>query len=371
MENNLLVSNITKYYKNKFKAVDNVSINVNQGEFFTILGPSGSGKTSLLKLIAGFEEISSGSIILDNENIALKKPHERNIGMVFQNYALFPHMTVIENIEYPLRRRKVNKRLIQEKVSNVLKTVDLEEFGDRYPNQLSGGQQQRVALARAIVFSPPLLLLDEPLGALDKNLRQRMQIEVKNIQESLGITTISVTHDQEEALTMSDRICVMNQGRIEQVDTPENLYKFPENKFVAKFIGEINLLRGTIIKNDGEYSKVQLLNGDVTIIKNNKHLSTNIKVLIALRPENIQLIRNNNSFENVIKAKIHSLIYLGESLILNVETRGQQLLKIKIPSLLSNQVLVGQEYNFGWDANESTIIEDESIGIETKQTLSV
>ncbi|KIH48245.1 ABC transporter, ATP-binding protein, partial [Ancylostoma duodenale] len=202
-ETHLQIKDATKFYK-KMKAVDGIDLEVKKGEFVTILGPSGSGKTSLLKLIAGFEELSNGSIYLNHQDITRKKPYEREIGMLFQNYALFPHMTIEDNIAYPLRLRKVGKQEIRDRVQSILDLVHLSEFGGRFPSQLSGGQQQRVALARAIVFNPPLLLLDEPLGALDKNLRERMQMEIKHIQEKIGITTISVTHDQEEALTMSD-----------------------------------------------------------------------------------------------------------------------------------------------------------------------
>lgn len=358
MASNLEVQNVTKFYK-KFKAVDNAALTVEQGEFFTILGPSGSGKTTLLKLIAGFEEVSSGAILLKNENISSKKPYERNIGMVFQNYALFPHMTVAENIAYPLKRRKVKKQEVQQKVEEVLKIVHLEQYANHYPAQMSGGQQQRVALARAIVFSPPLLLLDEPLSALDKNLRQRMQIEIKNIQENLGITTISVTHDQEEALTMSDRICVMNNGGIEQIDTPENIYKYPKNRFVAEFIGEINLLKGILVNEDKENANIQLPNGNVVSIQNRGQAFRSESVLIALRPENIQLAVGDRKLRNTLKATVMSVIYVGEALIVIVKTKEGEELKIKVPSLLSHAITVGEELTFGWNPQDATILEDE------------
>ena len=358
--NNLEVKNVTKYYKN-FKAVDNASLIVNQGEFLTILGPSGSGKTTLLKVIAGFEDISEGTISLNSQSIASKKPHERNIGMVFQNYALFPHMTVIENVSYPLRRRKVKKKEAQLKAREALKIVRLEQFADHYPTQLSGGQQQRVALARAIVFRPPLLLLDEPLGALDKKLRQQMQLEIKNIQESLGITTISVTHDQEEALTMSDRICVMNKGRIEQIDTPGNLYRFPKNRFVAEFIGEINLIKGNLVNSDLENTKVKLGDKQVVTIKNSKEKIKNKSLLIALRPENIQLVGEENKFLNSIKAKVSAIIYLGEALLLKVKTNTGEELTVKIPSFLTDDIAVGEEKTFGWNPADATLLADETL----------
>ncbi len=359
MQIDLQLRNVTKSYK-KTQAVNNVNLTVNQGEFFTILGPSGSGKTTLLKLIAGFETVDDGSIKLKTQDIASKKPYERNIGMVFQNYALFPHMSVFDNIAYPLRRRRVNKKDIQTRVKRVLQVVQLEEFSKRFPNQLSGGQQQRIALARAIVFDPPLLLLDEPLSALDKNLRQQMQFEIKSIQKRLEITTISVTHDQEEALTMSDRICVMNEGRIEQVDTPENIYKLPKNRFVAEFIGEINLIKGHLVNLESQFAKIKLLGGQIATVEyTGKSIDRN-NVLIALRPENIQLLNDSNGVVNKIEATILSLIYLGDAIVLNIQTDYGEELKVKIPSIYSDSLSVGKKLTFGWSPQSATIIEDHS-----------
>lgn len=360
MVSNLEVQNVTKFYK-KFRAVHEANLIVKQGEFFTILGPSGSGKTSLLKLIAGFEEVSSGSILLKGENISSKKPYERNIGMVFQNYALFPHMTVEENIAYPLKKRKVKKLEMKQKVEEVLQIVHLEQYAKHYPSQMSGGQQQRVALARAIVFSPPLLLLDEPLSALDKNLRQRMQIEIKSIQENLGITTISVTHDQEEALTMSDRICVMNNGGIEQIDTPENLYRYPKNRFVAEFIGETNILNGTLLGVENGAASIQLTNGQVVRSQTRGQSFNTESLLVAVRPENLQLAEAGKRLENTLKARVTSVIYVGEALVVTVRTEGGDELKIKVPSLMAHSITAGEELEFGWNSGDATILEDESV----------
>ena len=238
----LVIRDITKYYGN-FKALNEIKLICEAGEFVTILGSSGSGKTTLLKVIAGFEGSSEGKIMINGEDIAFKKAYERNIGMLFQNYALFPHMTIAENIAYPLKLRKVPKDEIHKRVNEMIQMVKLTGMEDRLPKQLSGGQQQRVALARAIVYNPPLLLLDEPLGALDKNLRHDMQFEIKRITSELGITTISVTHDQEEAFAMSDRICIMSEGKIQQFGTPEEIYERPKNRFVAKFMGTTNLIK--------------------------------------------------------------------------------------------------------------------------------
>ncbi len=357
----LAVANATKYYK-KFKAVDNISLTVNKGEFLTILGPSGSGKTSLLKLIAGFEELSDGSILLNNLDITKKKPFEREIGMLFQNYALFPHMTVSDNVAYPLRLRKLSKEDIKQKVRDILKLVHLEDYADRFPEQLSGGQQQRVALARAIVFNPPLLLLDEPLGALDKNLRKQMQLEIMKIQEKVGITTISVTHDQEEALSMSDRICVMNNGKIEQVDSPENLYKHPKNRFVAEFIGEINLIQGDVVDVVDQSAKVKVKDDLIIEVETEKSHSTmkNRPMLIAIRPENIQIAQDASQFHNTLRAEVQNTIYVGESVVLNTKALTGEEITVKIPTYMSDSISNGQEVLLGWNRKDATLILDET-----------
>ncbi|MFL0194959.1 ABC transporter ATP-binding protein [Clostridium sp. WILCCON 0269] len=354
---NLLMNNVIKYYKN-FKAVDEVSFGVDKGEFLTILGPSGSGKTSLLKLIAGFEKINSGEILLNNENIEKKKPYERNIGMLFQNYALFPHMNIFQNIAYPLKIRKFSKDKIKEKVMNMLKLVDLEGVENRYPKQLSGGQQQRVALARAIVFNPPLLLLDEPLGALDKHLRQRMQLEIKHIQQKIGITTISVTHDQEEALTMSDKVCIMNKGKIEQIDSPENIYQNPKSTFVAEFIGEINIIKGKIVETKGKTAFIQIFNGQVLkaqMDKENQYLRGKA-VSIALRPENIYITLGQPEYENSMEASVKEVIFVGDSLKVKVINKNNEEMMIKAPPSDKNLLASGKEIILNWKVEKSSLI---------------
>ncbi len=354
------IVNASKYYK-KFHAIKEVSLSISKGEFLTILGPSGSGKTSLLKLIAGFEPLSSGSILLNNQDITNKKVYERNIGMLFQNYALFPNMTVYNNIAYSLRIRKLGKDVIHKEVERVLKMVQLEHLATRYPNQLSGGQQQRIALARAIVFNPPLLLLDEPLSALDKNLREHMQLEIKHIQEGLGITTISVTHDQKEALTMSDRICIMNEGRIEQIDTPLNIYKHPKNKFVAEFIGEINLLKGQCVEVDQTYVQVKLQNNKVISIANDGYSNTlqSQNVYVALRPENIQIVKEAGQLRNSIKTKVIETVYMGDSIKFILESDQGEKIVVILPSSQAEQAINEKEFIIGWDASDATVIVDE------------
>lgn len=359
-DSHLALKDTTKYYK-KFKAVDSVNLEVKKGEFLTILGPSGSGKTSLLKLIAGFEELSDGFIYLNGEEISKKKAYQRNIGMLFQNYALFPHMTVRQNISYPLQVRKYGKEEIANDVKKVLSLVQLEEFADRYPNQLSGGQQQRVALARAIVFNPPLLLLDEPLGALDKNLRKTMQLEIKHLQKRTGITTITVTHDQEEALTMSDRVCVMNAGKIEQISSPTKIYQEPSNEFVAKFIGEINLLRGKIVSTKNKQTMIKL-NKDSNIILKSNELKSSLdnEVFIAIRPENIQLVDDTNYFENTLKVTIQEVIFLGDTLkVRSITSFGEEIM-FNLNSQMLNHMQPGKEIHIGWNTNEATLIPAES-----------
>jgi putative spermidine/putrescine transport system ATP-binding protein len=237
---------VRKTYDGETLVVKNLNLEIGRGEFLTLLGPSGSGKTTSLMMLAGFEAPTSGDIRLAGRSIARLPPHRRDIGMVFQNYALFPHMTVAENLAFPLSVRKIPKPEIGERVTKALNMVHLARFGARRPAELSGGQQQRVALARALVFDPQLVLMDEPLGALDKQLREHMQLEIKHIHESLGVTVVYVTHDQTEALTMSDRIAVFNQGIIQQIDLPDRLYQQPANSFVANFIGENNRLNGIV-----------------------------------------------------------------------------------------------------------------------------
>ena len=242
----LRLREVVKSYDGKTNAVDDVSIDIERGEFVTFLGPSGSGKTTTLLMIAGFETPTGGMIELDGHDLTLSKPYERNIGMVFQNYALFPHMTAAKNVLFPLKMRRFPKRDMQARAERMLELVGLSRFAERYPRELSGGQQQRVALARGLVFNPDVLLLDEPLGALDKNLREQMQVEIKRIHREIGITMIYVTHDQTEAMTMSDRVAVFCNGKVEQIGSPLEVYNRPVNRFVGEFIGDSNFFAGRV-----------------------------------------------------------------------------------------------------------------------------
>lgn len=344
---------LTKVYGDVV-AADRVTLDIAPGEFITLLGPSGSGKTTTLMMVAGFVIPTSGQILVNGEDIAFKPPHKRNIGMVFQNYALFPHMTVAENIAFPLKMRKWPRQEIERAVKEALQLVRLPGFEDRYPRQLSGGQQQRVALARALVFRPPVLLMDEPLGALDKKLREEMQLEIKHIQESLNITTIYVTHDQEEALTMSDRIAVMRDGRIEQVGTPRELYERPASEFVANFIGESNFLTGQLERRDGR-SYLVTSDGLRIVLPATEDVGAGGSVTVALRPERIVIAedRGENRFEGIIE----EVIYVGEATKFRVRIGDERFLTVKQPSRLETmQWRRGDRVTLGWRAEDAVVL---------------
>lgn len=298
-------------------AVDGVSVDVQPGEFLALLGPSGSGKTTILMTIAGFERPTAGQVFIGDRSVTHVPPHRRNVGMVFQKYALFPHMTVWDNIAFPLRMRKAPGREVAARIEAALEMVRLGGYGARKPSQLSGGQQQRVALARAIVYRPPVLLMDEPLGALDKKLREHMQLEVKHLQQTLGATVIYVTHDQEEALTMADRIAVLNEGRLEQIGPPEELYERPANSFVADFLGETNFLAGRVRVQTGEVCTVALDGGPVVSgiwAGRDGKPAAGALVKMAVRPERITLYRPGEAGPEAHGGVIEETVYAGNSL---------------------------------------------------------
>ncbi len=281
----LILTRISKTFGD-FVAVDDLSLTIPEGSFFALLGPSGCGKTTTLRMIAGLEEPTVGSIFIGDTDITTKKPYQRPVNTVFQNYALFPHLSIFENVAFGLRRRGIKD--VKERVDKVLQLVELPHFADRKPNQLSGGQQQRIALARAIVNRPALLLLDEPLGALDLKLRRQMQIELKWIQTEVGLTFVHVTHDQEEAMTMADTIAVMNEGRIEQMGSPADLYESPATAFVANFLGQSNLIRGVSAASDGDSVVVQLHGQKISLLKA-RNQADGASVLVGIRPEKIRI----------------------------------------------------------------------------------
>lgn len=306
----IILTNLRKQYGD-FVAVENTTLNVKKGEFLTFLGSSGCGKTTTLRMIAGFEDPTEGSILIGGKHAEHLPPNKREVNTVFQNYALFPHLTIRENIAFGLKLQKVKKAEIKERVENIIKLVKLEEHADKSPDQLSGGQKQRVAIARAIVNNPKVLLLDEPLGALDLKLRKEMQLELKQLQRELKITFIYVTHDQEEALTMSDRIVVMNKGRIEQVGTAHEIYERPQTKFVAQFIGETNLFEDVEIleKNGNDY--VVAIGSEKVSTDSMKDFKPGEKVHISIRPENMKLSRTPMEGRESIAVTYDSNIYVG------------------------------------------------------------
>jgi len=317
------IKNVSKNFE-EVVAVDNINVDIARGEFFSLLGPSGCGKTTLLRILAGFEYPSSGSVFIDNLDVTDITPNLRPTNMVFQNYAIFPHINVKRNIEFGLRKEKLSKDELDKRVQDALKMVQLEGYEDRYSNQLSGGQRQRIALARALVKQPKVLLLDEPLGALDKKLREEMQLELRNLQRSIGITFIFVTHDQEEAMTMSDRVAVMNKGKILQISPPRDLYDNPKNLFVGDFIGQINFLDTQIVKIEGNNAKV-LINklGEHEIMISNNNLSQNESIVCAIRPETIIISKTNEKNSDIcIKGSIVNTSFYGNMTYVYVKIEG-------------------------------------------------
>jgi putative spermidine/putrescine transport system ATP-binding protein len=291
--------------------IDALDLDIARGEFLSLLGPSGSGKTTLLMLLAGFQRPAHGTILLDGKRIDHLPPHRRKMGVVFQNYALFPHMTVAENVAFPLEMQRLSRPEITQRVDRALDMVRLGHLGNRRPSQLSGGQQQRVALTRALVFEPTVILMDEPLGALDKQLREHMQLEIRELHKRLGVTIVFVTHDQSEALTMSDRIAVFNAGKIEQLGTPQEIYDTPRTRFVAQFIGETNLIEASVIGIDSGKVRVALADGVSVLVEAIPGIAAGQKVSISLRPERIQL-GNDPKGSNALNMTIADCVYRGD-----------------------------------------------------------
>jgi len=348
----LRLQNLVKSYDGKANAVDDISIDIARGEFVTFLGPSGSGKTTTLLMIAGFETPSSGSIALDGRDLALSKPYQRNIGMVFQNYALFPHMTARKNVTFPLRMRRFARHEIDGRAARMLALVGLKSFAERYPRELSGGQQQRVALARGLVFDPDVVLLDEPLGALDKNLREQMQVEIKRIHRELGITMIYVTHDQTEAMTMSDRVAVFNGGRIEQLGSPLEVYNRPVSRFVAEFIGDSNILSGTI---DPARPGVIELAGIGAMRVAGTAIPTG-EVDLMIRPERLRLRHNGTAADaNQLEMTVDDIINYGDSVLAIGKAQGTPL-RARLPGALPDNLQRGSVLHLAWSAADAHVL---------------
>lgn len=351
----ITIESVTKTYGDIY-ALDNVDLSIQSGEFLTLLGPSGSGKTTLLMVLAGFIRPDHGNLWFGDSDVIRTPPHQRDVGMVFQNYALFPHMSVAANVGFPLKIRKTAKHELSDRVEQALETVQLGGYGDRSINQLSGGQRQRVALARAIVFAPRILLMDEPLSALDKNLREQMQIELRHLHEKLGMTTVYVTHDQREALTMSDRIAVINQGKLMQLDSPRQLYEKPDNKFVAEFIGESSFLPVSRANGSAYYGN--------TSLKVNTLPDSEENNLLMLRPESLRVVTDNTShlpFEemNIFEGEVRENVYQGESFLMYVTLDDGS--RVTVRGVTRNNEIsdlpsIGERARLGLHQNDTVLI---------------
>ncbi len=333
-------------------ALDHVSVSFADGEFFGLLGPSGSGKTTLLRSIAGFIELDSGQVLLDGEDIGHTPVHKRDIGMVFQNYALFPHMTVFDNVAFGLSVRKADNAEIKRRVDEILGLVRLSGLQERKPKQLSGGQQQRVALARALVTRPKVLLLDEPLGALDKHLREEMQVELRRIQREVGITTIFVTHDQEEAMTLSDRIAILDQGRIVQLGAPLDVYEHPLNRFAAGFLGVANFLEGRVTAVSGTEARIDLALGGQAVAAA-EGMRANAPVLLAVRPEKIDVAAGDaGAGPNSLSGTVTSAVFSGSSTTYRVAV-GQQSIAVFQQNSTPRRFQPGDRVALHWSAEHN------------------
>ena len=350
---------VQKSYDGVSLVVKDLNLSIAKGEFLTMLGPSGSGKTTCLMMLAGFETATSGEIKLAGRPINQVPPHKRNIGMVFQNYALFPHMTVGENLSFPLEVRGMGKDVREAKVKRALDMVQMGAFINRRPSQMSGGQQQRIALARALVFEAELVLMDEPLGALDKQLREHMQFEIKHLHNNLGITVVYVTHDQGEALTMSDRVAVFNDGRIQQLAPPADLYERPDNSFVAQFIGENNKLLGTIQELSGDKALVRLVTGELIDATPVNVTAVGQNTLVSIRPERVEFKPDMMpEGAHKVAAEVLEVIYMGDILRVRLRVAGSDDFVMKMRNTLGQTRLSpGQKIDVGWHPQDARALD--------------
>ena len=355
----VVFDHVQKSYDGVSLVVKDLNLSIGKGEFLTMLGPSGSGKTTCLMMLAGFETATNGEILLDGRPINQVPPHKRGIGMVFQNYALFPHMTVGENLSFPLEVRGMGKDEREAKVKRALDMVQMGAFINRRPAQLSGGQQQRIALARALVFDPALVLMDEPLGALDKQLREHMQFEIKRLHDSLGITVVYVTHDQGEALTMSDRIAVFNDGRIQQLASPADLYERPDNSFVAGFIGENNKLTGVVEDIAGGRALVRLPTGELIDATPVNVKSKGQQTMVSIRPERVEFKPELLPADaHLIEAEVVEVIYMGDLFRTVLKVAGHDDFVIKSRNTLGQRVLKpGEKIRIGWAPQDARALD--------------
>jgi len=341
---------VQKSYDGETLVVKDLNLSMPKGEFLTMLGPSGSGKTTCLMMLAGFETATHGEIKLGGNPINNIPPHKRGIGMVFQNYALFPHMTVAENLAFPLEVRGIGRSDREDKIERALGRVQMGDFGGRRPAQLSGGQQQRIALARALVFEPELVLMDEPLGALDKQLRETLQFEITHLAHELGITVVYVTHDQTEALTMSDRVAVFDDGRIQQLAAPDRLYEAPENSFVAQFIGENNTLTGVVQEISGDVCTVRLDDGEIIDAKPVNVSAVGERTKVSIRPERVEFNRERlRDGVHTLKAEVLEFIYMGDIFRTRLKVAGNDDFVIKTRNAPDQVRLTpGSQIEIGW-----------------------
>ncbi len=357
------VQSVSKHFGD-FTAVDSVDLDIYKGELFSLLGGSGCGKTTLLRMLAGFETPSSGNIFIDGVNMNDVPPYERPVNMMFQSYALFPHMSVEKNVAYGLQRDGLAKNEVKKRVEEMLAMVELTQFRKRKPHQLSGGQRQRVALARALVKQPKVLLLDEPLGALDKRLREHTQFELMNIQEELGVTFVVVTHDQEEAMTLSTRIAVMDTGRFMQIGTPTEIYEFPQSRQVANFIGNANMFEGRILENSADHVTVNSKNPECLFyVDHGISIQEGTKVWVALRPEKIKISKKpgESGNTNLLKGIVHDIGYLGKLSTYRVKIDDDTLVEVTSPNLArpkdGNLVIDWEdEVYLSWEASSTVVL---------------
>jgi ABC-type Fe3+/spermidine/putrescine transport system ATPase subunit len=339
--------------------VRDISFEVGQGQFVTLLGPSGSGKTTTLMMAAGFEAPTRGRVFARGRDVSALPPNRREFGVVFQGYALFPHMSVRENVEFPLRMRRVDTAERRRRALDLLDKVGLAAFADRRPRELSGGQQQRVALARALAFQPDVLLLDEPLGALDKKMRETLQGEIKDIQRKTGVSVLFITHDQEEAMTMSDVICVMENGRIAQIDSPEEIYNHPTDPFVATFLGETNLMPCEVCGADGDLANVRMANGVSCLARPGKVRLDGVgRATLSLRPERLKLLAPHETADNVAEAELVERVFLGQQVRYTVKALGQTVVVIGGPAD-GPPIGAGQLLRIGWSRDAGQILATE------------
>jgi len=351
----LSIRDVGKTY-DSVTALAGTSLELAAGEFLTLLGPSGSGKTTLLMVVAGLVPPSGGEVWIDGKLATYAPPDKRDIGVVFQNYALFPHLTIAENIGFPLKMRRLPAGRIAEEVRRVLDIVQLSHVAGRFPRELSGGQQQRIALARCIVYGPSMILMDEPLGALDRKLRDQMQLEIKSLHARLGITVLYVTHDQEEALVMSDRICLMNNGRIEQIGTPQDLYFRPRTIFAADFLGESNILDGVVTASGDEMTVRGP--GDLPIrVRGGAPLAVAETVKLVIRPESLRLLAAGESADNVARGTLREIVFVGGVSRSFVALAGGAVLSVKqLTARPGDAAPRGAEVRVGWDAERTIVL---------------